>query len=96
MKSYGDEVDALAVIAIQIGLSVLVLYAVKNRKYIYYLLAILIHAFIDFPAVLAQKGILNIWVVEGIVFIASIIGIYWIIKSKKVFNTENVSVSEQI
>lgn len=83
-------------IAIQIGLSILVIYAVKNRKYIYFILAILIHALIDFPAALAQKGILNIWIVEGVAFAACIIGIYWIIKSRKVVNTDtddNVSVS---
>lgn len=74
-------------ITIQIALSILVLYAIKNSKYIYFFLAILIHAFIDFPAALSQKGVLNIWVVEGIAFVACIIGIYWIIKSKKVFNT---------
>lgn len=82
-------------IAIQIGLSILVIYAVKNRKYIYFLLAILIHALIDFPAVLAQRGVLNIWVVEGVAFVACIIGVYWIIKSKKLFNTDNVSTSAQ-
>ena len=82
-------------IVIQIGLSILVIYAVKNRKYVYYILAILIHALIDFPAVLAQKGVLNIWVVEGIAFAACIIGIYWIIKSKRVFNTDNITVSAQ-
>lgn len=82
-------------IAIQIGLSILVIYAVKNRKYIYFLLAILIHALIDFPAALAQKGILSIWIVEGVAFAACIIGVYWIIRSKKVFNTDadNISVS---
>ncbi|MFL0269348.1 YhfC family intramembrane metalloprotease [Candidatus Clostridium radicumherbarum] len=82
-------------ISIQIGLSILVLYAVKNRKYIYYIIAILLHALVDFPAVLAQRGILSIWVVEGVAFTACIIGIYWAIKSKKVFNTDNISISVQ-
>lgn len=86
-------IERFFAIAIQIGLSILVIYAVKNRKYIYFLLAILIHALIDFPAALSQKGVLSIWVVEGIAFAACIIGIYWIIKSKKIFNTDNVSVS---
>jgi uncharacterized membrane protein YhfC len=80
-------------IAIQIGLSILVIYAVKNRKYIYYLLAILIHGLIDFPAVLVKKGVWNLWVVEGIAFVACIIGIYWIIRSKKIFSDDNASVS---
>ena len=73
-------------LTLQIGLSILVVYAVKNRKNIYLLLAILIHAAIDFPAALCQKGILNIWVVEGIIFAACIGFIYWIVKSKKVFD----------
>jgi uncharacterized membrane protein YhfC len=79
-------------IAIQIGLSILVIYAVRNRKYVYYLLAILIHALIDFPAALVQKGVLTIWTVEGVAFAACIIGIYWIIKSKKAFNNDNISI----
>jgi uncharacterized membrane protein YhfC len=82
-------------ISIQIGLSILVLYAVKNRKYIYYIIAILLHALVDFPAGLAQRGILSIWVVEGVAFAACIIGICWAIKSKKAFNTDNISISVQ-
>lgn len=80
-------------LTIQIGLSILVIYAVRNRKYIYYLLAILIHALIDFPAALVQKGILSIWAVEGMIFVVFIIGIYWILKSKKLFNSDNISIS---
>ncbi|MFL0246683.1 YhfC family intramembrane metalloprotease [Candidatus Clostridium stratigraminis] len=80
-------------ISIQIGLSILVLYAVKNRKYIYYIIAILLHALVDFPAVLAQRGILSIWVVEGVAFTSCIIGIYWVIKSKKIFKADNISIS---
>lgn len=82
-------------ISIHIGLSILVLYAVKNRKYIYYILAILLHALVDFPAALAQKGILSVWAVEGVAFTACIIGICWAIKSKKAFNTDNVSILVQ-
>lgn len=80
-------------IAIQIGLSILVIYAVRNRNYIYYLLAILIHALIDFPAALYQKGVGAIWIVEIVAFAACVIGIYWIVKSKKVFNSDNTSIS---
>jgi uncharacterized membrane protein YhfC len=82
---FASGIERCFAITIQIALSILVLYAIKNRKYIFFLFAILIHALIDFPAALSQKGILNIWVVEGVAFVACIIGICWIIKSKKLF-----------
>ena len=80
---YISGIERCFALAIQIGLSILVVYAIKNRKYMYLLIAILIHALIDFPVGLAQKNVLNLWVVEAVVFFACIVSICWIRKSKK-------------
>ena len=62
-------IERLCTMAIQIALSILVFYSVVKRKYLFYVLAILIHAAIDFPAVFAQKGLLSAPVMELIVVI---------------------------
>lgn len=56
---------------------------VKYGKKQYYFLAILIHALIDFPAVLAQKGVINIVTVESIIILVAIAFIVFIIKEIK-------------
>ncbi|MDS0524629.1 YhfC family intramembrane metalloprotease [Clostridium sp. SHJSY1] len=61
--------ERILAIGIHIGLSILVLYAVRNRKNIYYFLAILLHTLVDFPAVLTQKGIINIYIMYGIIIV---------------------------
>ncbi|CUP99716.1 YhfC family intramembrane metalloprotease [Clostridium baratii] len=76
-------VERLSTIIIQIGLSIIVFNSVKYGKKQYYLLAILIHALIDFPAVLAQKGVINIITVESIMILVSIAFIVFIIKQVK-------------
>lgn len=77
-------IERLFALCIQVGLSVLVLYGVKNKKYIYLLYAILLHALVDFPAALFQKGIItNLWAMEGIVAVAGISFLVYTIRSKK-------------
>lgn len=80
-------------VLLQIGLSLLVLYAVKNRKSIYLFLAIFLHAFVDFFAVLTQKGIIGIAFIEIMVGVAAVISLVFIIKSRKTFD-ENLPASE--
>lgn len=66
-------VERIIAMSIQISLSILVFYAVKERKYIYYFVAIVCHALIDFPAALYQvKVISNIYIVEAITLILAI------------------------
>lgn len=76
--------------ALQIALSVLVFMAVKNmRKRYYFFLAILVHALIDFPAALYQFGtITNVWLVEGICLVATIIVCTWAHKEYQTFRRE--------
>lgn len=80
-------VERLFAFVIQIALTFIVLYAIRERKNIYLILAILIHALVDFaPALYQIKVITNVYIVEGIVFIFAIIGFVFIMKSKSLFN----------
>ena len=59
---------------IQISLSVIVFKAIREYNIKFYLLAIVLHDFIDFFAFLYQRGILsNIYVVELIIGICSLL-----------------------
>ena len=78
-------VERICAISFQIALSVLVLYAVSKKKYIYILLAIVLHAAIDFPAVMYQKGLLTLWSVEVYCVVLAIPALIFIIKSRKLF-----------
>ena len=74
-------IERIFAMMIHMSLSVIILYAVKERKYIYYVLAILIHAVINFPAALYQVGaIKNIFMVEGILFITVLSLVLYIFK----------------
>jgi len=60
--------ERLLALGIQISLSVLVYYAVYERRRLWlFPLAVLLHAMIDCPAVLMQAGVLkNVWLAEGV------------------------------
>jgi len=96
----GPETNFLAIgvertfaLIMQIALSVVVLYAVKNRKAIFLFLAILLHAAMDIPAALYQmKIVTNLWVVEGMFCVYAVIALIYIIKSKKFFNKDSKEV----
>ncbi|MDR3645596.1 MAG: YhfC family glutamic-type intramembrane protease [Clostridia bacterium] len=70
---------------LQVALSLLVLYAVRNKKYLFWLLAVLIHAAVDFPVALYQKAILGMWTVDAIVVLAAILSVVFIIRSRAIF-----------
>ena len=61
------------------------LYSVVKKKYFYYALAILLHAAIDFPAVFAQKGLISMPIMEGVVVAVAVIALVFILRSRKLF-----------
>lgn len=67
--------ERLAAIAIQIALSVIVFYSVRQRdKWWLFPAAIALHAIIDIPAAMMQAGVLhNIFAVEGFVGLGAIL-----------------------
>jgi uncharacterized membrane protein YhfC len=60
----------------QVGMTMMVFYAVVTRKYKFYFFAVLFHLSADFCAALAQKGIISpVWIVELIIIPFAIAGI---------------------
>lgn len=74
---------------VQIAFTLLVLYAIRSRKKIYLLLAVILHAIMDVPAALYQlKMVNNVFVVEFIFFLMAIIAFIYIRKSKEIFEAK--------
>ncbi|WP_446899568.1 YhfC family glutamic-type intramembrane protease [Clostridium sp. LBM24168] len=71
--------------------SILVLYAVKNKKILYLFIAILGHALIDFfPALyLYQIGKFSIAGTEIIVALSAIALLLFVIKSRRIFEPQS-------
>lgn len=64
--------ERILAIILHVGLSVLVFYSVRKSKVWMYILAIILHALFDVPAVLYQSGVLNLYVVEAIFTVYSV------------------------
>lgn len=78
--------ERLFTIFIQIGLSLVVLKGfTANKKWLYLALAIGLHALIDFPAALADLGVLKVsmWALEGFVLVAAAIALLYIKKQAR-------------
>jgi len=79
-------IERMFALALQIALSILVLYAVRTKKLSYFFLAIAIHAAIDFPAALYQKGIIsNVWIIEAGLAVIAAACLFFIVRSKNMF-----------
>lgn len=79
-------IERICAFIMQLGLSILVLYAIRERKNIYLMLAVLLHALMDFPAALYQmKFIGNIILVEVFIIIMASIAMVYVVKSKEIF-----------
>jgi len=78
-------IERICAISIQIALSVLICYAVYKKKYILVGLAVLLHAVVDFPAALAQKGVIPALAVEGYVVVCAVVALIFILRSRKLF-----------
>lgn len=76
--------ERIMTIVIHIAFSLIVLYGVMNRKYIYWLYAVILHTLLNSPVVLLQNY--GIWVVEAILFVMFLIALVFIVKSKKWLN----------
>ncbi|WP_226665488.1 YhfC family intramembrane metalloprotease [Metabacillus litoralis] len=71
---------------LQIALSLLVLYAVVEKKFSYVILAIIVHGVIDFPLVFFQTGYLEqIWIIELYIAILGFGSMVFIKRSKSWF-----------
>ena len=77
--------ERIFVFIIQIGLSLLVLYGVKNQKTIYLLYAIYAHTIVYYVPALLLRMNMSEYLQEGYLFIMAIIALIFIIKSKAMF-----------
>ena len=73
MSGVLSVVERAFAILLHIGLSILVFNAVRRSKIGYYFLAVLLHALYDVPAALYQTGVLNIYIVEVMLAIYSVL-----------------------
>ncbi|SDZ31290.1 Uncharacterized membrane protein YhfC [Bacillus sp. 166amftsu] len=76
------SLERIMALVLQIAFTMLVIYAVKQKKYIFLVYAVLFHAFVDFFAALYQRQIINVFVTEGIIFIFTICAFILIRKMK--------------
>ncbi|WP_141535098.1 YhfC family intramembrane metalloprotease [Bacillus cereus] len=77
------SLERIMALVLQIAFTLLVLYAVKQKKYIFLAYAILFHAFVDFFAALYQTKTINIFVAEGITLLCTIGAVVLIRKMKE-------------
>ncbi|MFQ6319617.1 YhfC family intramembrane metalloprotease [Bacillus halotolerans] len=79
-------IERISALSVQIGLSLLVLYAVKSRRPLFLLYSILLHGLFNVPAVLYQKGVIeHAAAVELIVAGIAAASVVWIVKAKRLF-----------
>jgi uncharacterized membrane protein YhfC len=78
-------IERVSTLLIHIALSLLVFYAVKKRRYVFFALSILLHALLDFlAAYLSQIGV-NTMIIEGIIVLFAVVSVVFILKSRKLF-----------
>lgn len=81
-------VERVFAFIVQIMLSLLVLYGVYKNKIQFYIIAVLLHAMFDIPAVLYQLDMAHILVVEGIYLLISIAALWFIAHSRSWFSNK--------
>jgi len=70
-------VERIAAVAIHVSLSVLVWFAAKDgKKFMLYPLAILLHLLVDAVAVILSRLGVNVWLIEGAVYVMAIAFIF--------------------
>jgi uncharacterized membrane protein YhfC len=93
-------IERIFTVIIHIALSLLILYAIKNKKYIFFILSILLHALLNFPAAFIQAArgeneIAAICLTEVWIALFAAAGLVFIIKYSKILLADS-SESEPI
>lgn len=70
---------------VQIAFSLVVLYAVLKKKFLFVIYAIFLHALVNSPPVILLQQGLNVWVAELYVFIMAGVALVFILRSRKLF-----------
>ena len=87
-------VERIFAICLHVSLSVMVLYAVVDRKPIWFWLALLWHAFVDAVAVYVGQEV-GILAVEGIVAVFAILSLWIVFRMRTSFSEERESLAAQ-
>lgn len=77
--------ERVMALVIQIALSLVVLYGVMNRKIVYLVYAILLHALVNAPTVIMGEQEFGVWTIELYVLIMAIAAGLFIIRSRTAF-----------
>ncbi|MBS4216278.1 YhfC family intramembrane metalloprotease [Neobacillus rhizophilus] len=86
---YFAILERFLAVFMQMAFSLLVLLGVTKKKFSYVILAVLIHAGVDFPIIFAQVGkITNLWIIEGYLAVIAVFSIIFIKKSKTMFTDD--------
>lgn len=75
-------VERIFAVVLQIAMTLLVLYGVRQGKKAYLLYAILFHAMVDFIPALYQVHVAPFWLAEGVLVIATLVSVYYIKRTK--------------
>ncbi|MEO8354929.1 MAG: YhfC family glutamic-type intramembrane protease [Chloroflexota bacterium] len=87
-------IERIFAIVLHVSLSIMVLYAIANKKPLWFWLALLWHAFVDAVAVYAvQKA--GILAVEGIVAIFALLSLWIVFRLRPMFSQAMISVAQQ-
>ena len=87
-------IERIFAIVLHVSLSIMVLYAIANKKPLWFWLALLWHAFVDAVAVYAvQKA--GILAVEGIVAIFALLSLWIVFRLRPMFSQAIISVAQQ-
>ncbi len=90
MSFFPAGIERLFAYTFHIAFSLIILYAVVNKRKIFLLYAILLHGIVDIPAAYVQLTNLPIWAAEILFFILSLIAVYFIVKTRKYFIRDSI------
>ena len=79
---FADGIERFSNLVIQIGFSVMVMKAVREKNYLWLLLAFVIHTVIDFGTELLKSS-MSLWVMEAIIFAAALLMTWFIYEEYK-------------
>jgi uncharacterized membrane protein YhfC len=84
-------IDRIPAVAIHIVLSLIVLYGIRKGKKRFLVLAILLHAAVDFYTALVQKQLLPMWAEDVFLWLVFVLAMVSIIKFKGAFQSVEAS-----
>lgn len=94
INSLAGGLERVMTMSLQIGFSVMVMYAVKFKKPIFLLWAILAHTLVDAPVVILGSMGLNVWTIELLIVVFAAVALFYTLKAKKLFEVKEASVEE--